>query len=176
MEHLRWCSMSILQVNQIQNTSGTSALTIDGSGNVNIPGHVIQVVTSTASTEIINNTTSEIATDLSASITPSSSANKVFAILTLPIQRGSNSGSIRLDYYLKRGSTTIATGKSMVNVNAIVQLQDEFSLSKLDSPSTTSATTYSVTFKETVQTNRYGNSSVCPDGATATLTLMEIAG
>ena len=139
-------------------------------------GSVLQVVTSTSATEIINNTTSEVATGLSVSITPSSSSNKVFALVTLPIQRGSNSGNIRVDYYLKRGSTTIATGKSMVNVNAIVQLQDEVSLSKLDSPSTTSATTYSVTFKETGQTSRYGNSAVCADGATATLTLIEIAG
>ena len=35
---------SILNVDQINNAAGTSALTIDSSGNVNIPGHVVQVV------------------------------------------------------------------------------------------------------------------------------------
>tara|TARA_Y100000385_G_scaffold134885_1_gene140101 strand:+ start:1995 stop:2480 length:486 start_codon:yes stop_codon:yes gene_type:complete len=158
---------SILNVDQINEaTTG---------GGVQIPGHVVQIVTSTTSTEVTNNTTSEVATGLSALITPSSSSNKVFALVTLPIQRGSNGGNIEVDYYLKRGSTVIATGKSMVNVNAIVQLKDEVSISKLDSPSTTSATTYSVTFKETTQTNRYGATMVCAANATATLTLMEIA-
>tara|TARA_R100000951_G_scaffold115339_1_gene123105 strand:+ start:107 stop:592 length:486 start_codon:yes stop_codon:yes gene_type:complete len=158
-----------------------STLTVDNvvgattANKIHIPGHVTQVVTSTTTTEVTNNTTSEVATGLSASITPSSSSSNILALVTLPIQRGSNSGNIEVDYYLKRGSTVIATGKSMVNVNAIVQLKDEVSISKLDSPSTTSATTYSVTFKETTQTNRYGATMVCAANATATLTLMEIA-
>lgn len=145
--------------------------TVTGAGG----GKVLQVVTSTTATQVINNTTNEAATGLSVAITPSSSSNKVFAIATIPIQRGSNSGNIEVEYYLKRGSTVINTGKSKINVNTIVQLQDEFSLSKLDSPSTTSATTYSVSFKETTQTNRYGSTMVCPDSTTATLTLMEIS-
>ena len=159
--------MSQLYVNTItEKTSGNGVI---------IPGHVVQVVTSTTSTEVVNNTTSEVASGLSAAITPSSSSSKIFAIATIPIQRGSNSGNIEVEYYLKRGSTKINTGQSKVNVNAIVQLQDEFSLSKLDSPSTTSATTYSVSFKETIQTNRYGSTMICADSTTATLTLMEIA-
>lgn len=146
------------------------------SGNgVQIPNHVVQVVTSTTSTEVTNNTTSEVATGLSVAITPSSSSSKVFALVTLPIQWGSNSGNITVDYNLKRGSTIIGKSDSMVNVNAIVQLQGEVSISVLDSPSTTSATTYSVTFQETTQTNRYGSTMVCAGNSTATLTLMEIA-
>ena len=158
-----------------------STLTVDNivgatsASKVHVPGHVIQVVTSTTATEVTNNTTSEVASGLSAAITPSSSSSKVFAIATIPIQRGSNGGNIEVEYYLKRGSTVINTGQSKVNVNGIVQLQDEFSLSKLDSPSTTVATTYSVSFKETIQTGRYGSTMVCPDSTTATLTLMEIA-
>ena len=140
-----------------------------------IPGHVVQVVTNNASTEVTNNTTSEVATGLSASITPSSSSSKVFALVTLPTQIGSNSGNIEVDYSLKRGSTVIAFNRAMVNVNAIVQDKREVSISKLDSPSTTSATTYSVTFKENSQVGRYGSTMVCTNSTTATLTLMEIA-
>lgn len=142
---------------------------------VQIPGHVVQVVTDNASTEVTNNTTSEVATGLSASITPSSSSNKVFALVTLPTQIGSNSGNIEVDYSLKRGSTVIAFNRAMVNVNGIVQEKREVSISKLDSPSTTSATTYSVTFKENSQVGRYGSTMVCTNSTTATLTLMEIA-
>ena len=153
-----------------------NAITEKTSGNgVQIPGHVIQVVTSTTSTEVTNNTTSEVATGLSASITPSSSSSKVFALVTLPIQLGSNSGNIEVDYNLKRGSTVIAFNRAMVNVNAIVHEKREVSISKLDSPSTTSATTYSVTFKENSQVGRYGSTMVCTNNTTATLTLMEIA-
>ena len=138
-------------------------------------GSVLQVVTSTTSTEIANNTTSDVATGLSATITPTSSSSKIFATATIPIQIGSNSGNIVVLYSLKRGSTVIATTPTKVNVNAIVQLHESVSISKLDEPATTSATTYSVTFKETAQTNRYGSSLVCTDSTTATLTLMEIA-
>jgi len=159
--------MSQLYVNTItEKTSGNGVL---------IPGHVVQVVTNNASTEVTNNTTSEVATGLSASITPSSSSSKVFALVTLPTQIGSNSGNIEVDYSLKRGSTVIAFNRAMVNVNAIVQEKREVSISKLDSPSTTSATTYSVTFKENSQVNRYGSTMVCTNSTTATLTLMEIA-
>lgn len=146
------------------------------NNGVKIPGHVIQVVVDTTEAEVTNNTTSESATGLSASITPSSSSSNILALVTLPIQIGSNSGNIEVDYYLKRGSTVIATARSMVNVNAIVQEKREVSISKLDSPNTTSATTYSVTFKEVVQTNRYGSTMVCTNNTTATLTLMEIGG
>lgn len=166
---------SIIGVETLQHTNGTTAATITSGGKLHSAGHVIQVVVDTTETEIINNTTSEVATGLSATITPTTSTSKILATATIPIQRGSNSGNIEVGYYLKRGSTVIATGRSKVNVNAIVQLHDYVSLSKLDSPSTTSATTYSVTFKELVQTNRYGSTMVCSDGSTATLTLMEIA-
>jgi len=167
---------SIIGVETLQHTNGTTAATITSGGKLYSAGHVIQVVEDTTSTEIANNTTNEVATGLSAAITPSSSSSHIFALVTLPIQRGSNSGNIEVGYYLKRGSTVIATGRSKVNVNSIVQLHDYVSLSKVDSPNTTSATTYSVTFKELVQTNRYGSTMVCSDGSTATLTLMEIAG
>ena len=160
--------MSQLYVNTI--TEKTS------NHGVLIPGHVVQVVTNNASTEVTNNTTSEVATGLSASITPSSSSSKVFALVTLPTQIGSNSGNIEVDYSLKRGSTVIAFNRAMVNVNAIVHEKREVSISKLDSPNTTSATTYSVTFKEISQINRYGSTMVCTNNTTATLTLMEIAG
>ena len=158
-----------------------STLTVDNivgattAAKVSIPNHVVQVVTSTTSTEVSNNTTSDVATGLSATITPSSSSSKIFATATIPIQIGSNAGNIVVLYSLKRGSTVIATTPAKVNVNGIVQLHESISISKVDEPSTTSATTYSVTFKETTQTNRYGSSLVCTDSTTATLTLMEIA-
>ena len=158
---------SIINVDQINEAT---------SGNgVQIPGHVIQVVTSTTSTEVANNTTSDVATGLSATITPSSSSSKIFATATIPIQIGSNSGNIVILYSLKRGSTVIATTPTKVNVNAIVQLHESVSISKLDEPNTTSETTYSVTFKETAQSGRYGSSLVCTDSTTASLTLMEIS-
>jgi len=154
------------------NNQSLSAVTAAGLPT----GSVLQVVTSTTSTEIANNTTSDVATGLSATITPTSSSSKIFATATIPIQIGSNSGNIVVLYSLKRGSTVIATTPTKVNVNAIVQLHESVSISKLDEPATTSATTYSVVFKETAQTNRYGSSLVCTDSTTATLTLMEIAG
>jgi hypothetical protein len=167
---------SIIGVETLQHTNGTTAATITSGGKLYSAGHVIQVVVDTTTTEVANNTTSDVATGLSATITPTSSSSKILAMATIPIQIGSNAGNIVVLYSLKRGSTVIATTPAKVNVNAIVQLHESISISKLDEPATTSAITYSVTFKETAQTNRYGSSLVCTDNTTATLTLMEIAG
>jgi len=173
---------SIIGVETLQHTNGTTAATIASDGKFTAPnlvmptGSVIQVVVDTTSTEVTNNTTSDVATGLSATITPSSSSSKILAMATIPTQIGSNAGNIEVDYSLKRGSTVIAFNRAMVNVNAIVHEKREVSISKLDSPNTTSATTYSVTFKEISQINRYGSTMVCTNSTTATLTLMEIAG
>jgi len=150
--------------------------TDDGSAVLETSQKVLQVVTSTTSTEVANSTTSDVATGLTAAITPSDSSSSIFATATIPIQIGSNAGNIVILYSLKRGSTVIATTPTKVNVNGIVQLHESVSISRLDEPNTTSEITYSVTFKETSQTNRYGSSLVCTDNTTATLTLMEISG
>ena len=144
------------------------------------PGKVLQVVTATYSTETNINATSFTDSGITASITPSSSSNKIFISSSFGLFGYINSNSPRKFYtQLVRGSTAIAekqieieagTGSRNINIDGL-----DGNFSCLDSPSTTSATTYKVQGK--LDSN--ADSSVlkfCSNSAIATITLMEIAG
>lgn len=142
--------MSILKVDTInEKTSGNG---------VAIPGHVIQTVYNehTTGTAYTSATTSH---DLfSASITPKSATSKI--LVSISVQHGTHSVQNDFGLYLKRGSTRIGGrtndaargganiwycgddpigGSSANNWNLFTA-----SWQYLDSPATTSATTYTV--------------------------------
>jgi hypothetical protein len=110
---------------------------------------VLQVVsfeTTTAFTTTSN--TFQTSTTL-ASITPSSSSNKVLVLVTGVI-RNSNPSAAAAYVSLFRGSTNLGGGSdaAFVTINGQAQLTSSFymngSFSYLDSPATTSSTTYAV--------------------------------
>jgi hypothetical protein len=136
-------------------------------------GSVIQVVMGITSTYAITSSTSYVDAGLSATITPSSASSKILALVNVPDTH--NNGSASLLYLnLVRGSTQIiefvkhgdhiATGTSIVTYGG--------STSYLDSPNTTSATTYKVQFK----VGNGGLQSLFLNYGTGTIVLMEIAG
>jgi len=146
------------------------------SGNgVQIPGHVVQVVSSSTTTQVINNSATEVSTGISASITPTSASNKIMVIVSSTLLYGTNAGHLGVLFNLKRGGTTIATAETKDNTNAIVQLAKPISIDFLDSPATTSATTYEVFFQEVYSSSRYGDTAINYNGRTGSITLMEIA-
>jgi hypothetical protein len=136
-------------------------------------GSVLQVVQSTYATQVDTTSTSYVTTGLTATITPSSSTSKVFIIVSNVIRanslgdcnwtvfRGTVSGTnlASSGYFVygtaTAGSSTVVTG---------------ISINYLDSPATTSATTYTLGFKSSgvSVSSQHGS-------ATATMTLMEIA-
>ena len=140
----------------------------------NMPaGSVIQVVNGTTSTSVSSTSTTYADTGLTATITPSSTSSKILVQANVPDAH--NAASVSLLYLnLVRGSTQIiefvrhgdhdGTSDSLVTYGG--------STSYLDSPSTTSATTYKVQFK--VHSNG-GTQHVFLNSSTGTITLMEIA-
>lgn len=142
-------------------------------------GSVLQVVSATTTTEVTSSTSAFVDTGLSVSITPTSSSSK---ILVLVSQNGLGKSSANvdncLDLRLFRGATSIlspnlaacmsqTSGLNTLNVTAA-------SISYLDSPATTSSTTYKTQF-----CSRNGAASVTvqfASASTSTITLMEIAG
>lgn len=75
---------SILNVDQIRNAAGTSAITIDSSGNTLMPGHVVQVQSSSKlSTQTgvgaiaVSASNTYISTDNEVSITPKFANSKI---------------------------------------------------------------------------------------------------
>ena len=135
-------------------TTGNAAfeLTIPGTGNRGL-GKILQVLqtvkTDTASTTSVN--TFEDITGLSVTITPSSTNSKILVMADLRFSTNTNRN---ITYRLARGNTAIyvgdsagnrmqATGSMRLTDDARHDLQSETAVF-LDSPNTTSATTYKV--------------------------------
>jgi hypothetical protein len=135
-------------------------------------GKVLQVVQSTYSTQVVNATSTPTDTGLSASITPANSANKVLIIVT---QNGvaKNSGNTDVFINLLRGATVISDfGQAIANNNAAgTNAVGSAAVAYLDSPSTTSSTTYKTQFFSGAN---IANAIVQSSDAMSTITLMEI--
>lgn len=152
---------------------------VSDSLGAGVGGKVGQVVSSILDTTVT--TTSQTFTDtgLSVSITPSSTSSKVLVLVTLGSLGMSN---LTLLLNLVRGSTNIAQPASGTNaasiqhytVNAATATSQN--LTFLDSPATTSATTYKMQWRKdgssTGYLNRHVNSAEY--SAVSTITAMEI--
>ena len=151
-----------------------------------VGGKVLQVVSVTKDSTFTTTSSSFVdVTGLSVSITPSSSSNKIAVLFNTSISN--TQGTAATLTRLLRDSTPISIGASGTGVQATghaalaaIYDQENVSISYLDSPSTTSATTYKVQLKSesasyTATLNRGQMTSNY--GLTAsTITVMEVAG
>jgi hypothetical protein len=135
-------------------------------------GKVLQVVYAGTSTAVTSSTNTYVDTGLTATITPSSATSKVLVLGTLNgcIKVGSNT-SVQIKWL--RGATDIARPSDYAAFTSDTSVNDigSVTIGYLDSPSTTSATTYKAQF------NSFNNSSyvqVQDNGVLSTLVLMEI--
>jgi hypothetical protein len=132
-------------------------------------GKVLQVVTATDSTQ--RSTTSGTfvtgSNTLSVSITPSSASNKIFVISSF--DGGSSSQAF---YTIYRGASNLATNAfTELYAGGSTQIQGTVSMAILDSPSTTSSTTYQVYFRAAS-----GTAYVNTNSNFGQITAFEIAG
>jgi hypothetical protein len=113
-------------------------------------GTVLQVVNATYSTETGNSTTTYADTGLTVSITPTSSTSKILVLVSQAgVGKSNDNSSNGCTVNLLRGSTqliefVIGGGRT---VSAAYNLGLNATACYLDSPSTTSATTYKTQFK-----------------------------
>lgn len=133
-------------------------------------GNVIQVVNATYSTGTTNGTTTYADTGLTATITPTSSSSK---ILILVNQSGLNNSQANsgTTVQLLRSSTSLIVFASFYGF-AFTGAVMGASACYLDSPATTSATTYKTQFRRGAGS---GDAYVQDNSSTSTITLMEIA-
>jgi hypothetical protein len=132
-------------------------------------GSVLQVVQGTYSTQTSTSSTTYVTTGLAASITPSSSSSKILVTITQSI-RLTPGQYAQLALY--RGGTNIA--EPYLGFGYIENTQTQtmtHAFNYLDSPATTSSTTYTSYFSITSG----GTVTAQVDGKIGTLTLMEIA-
>ena len=141
-------------------------------------GAVLQVVNVTYSTNVTSSSNSFADTGLTASITPSSASNKVLVFVNCNgVDKFSgNTGSA---FKLVRGATNI---HNIESVGSYTNNSDENAIGSvstcyLDSPSTTSSTTYKITFSNFNNTGFVAiNGNSVGGGTVSTMLLMEIAG
>ena len=131
-------------------------------------GKVLQVVNAKLETETSTTSTSFVATSLTATITPSSSSNKVLITLGGPIYN--NTGNTYYYGAIYRGGSNVSNGPMCVARNNGSSIGTNLSAAFLDSPATTSATTY--TYYHKVDSGATGYVAI--NGWGAAITLLEI--
>lgn len=166
---------------------GTSAQWVSAIGG-SIAGTVVQVV-STTKTDTFSTTSTSYTdlTGLSATITPRSTSSKILVLVSVSLNAVSTTPVAALE--IRRGGTTIGSGTavgSRGNAFATFYTRDDFGTAKiggefLDSPSTTSSTTYQIRIRTSTGTTRVNTTGDDSDSATnprtsSTITLIEVAG
>jgi hypothetical protein len=137
-------------------------------------GKVLQVVNATSTTTTTNSTSTFADTGLTATITPTSATSQVLVLVTHNgcAKTGSNvDNSIGMRIMRDATSIAVLTLADVYTGTNIALNAGAIAANFLDSPATTSATTYKTQFK-----NFFNGASViiCADTAMATITLLEI--
>ena len=155
---------------------GTAGITFPNSTVQASAGKVLQVVSATFATATTTTSTSYQASGLTASITPKFSTSKILISASVPYDTyGGTSNQASLTLY--RGATDLITnGFSIIGGAGALNIQAGSSgLSWLDSPATTSSTTYTIYFRAAPTSSSGAVARIFVDGYAGSITLMEIA-
>ena len=156
----------------VDGTTGiTFPSTISGvSATQQYSGRLLQVVQTTTSTQTTTTSTSFVSMGLSLSITPTSSSSKILVFTNAAVL--GNSTSVQPVYTIYRGATNLGdSSRGFGQVySAAGATEAQGIMHFLDSPATTSSTTYTVYMKVNSGTGYWGH-----DNGTQVMMLMEIA-
>lgn len=146
-------------------TIGTTGQVLTVSGGVPTwaapaaGGKVLQVVSATTTTPVTTTSGSAVDSGLSVSITPSSASSKILVMTSQAIYHERNSINAKTAVVqLARGGTRLTTfddgvdmlGFEVPSTSVVLKIAWQVSLCFLDSPNTTSATTYKTQIYNTV--------------------------
>ena len=164
--------MSELSLGQIKGLSvNSNVVTVPSGHKLYAPGHVIQTVTGQQATTFTTTSNVFVACNLSASITPTSSTSKILAIVSMFGYLSVADKDIVSTLF--RGTvagTDLSGGKNLGAWFAVSTASQQYlGFSVVDSPGTTSATTYTVGVKSPQAASAQFHRTL------STLTLMEIA-
>jgi hypothetical protein len=154
------------------NDGAVTAAKMAASGAWAPAGTVIQVVSANFSTQTTNNTGSYVDTGLTATITPTSASSRILVLVSQNgLYKGGTASNVLGRFQLVRNSTTLIKFADEVGegLSSSVGLGSASAM-HLDSPATTSATTYKTQFQ-----GANGNFTVQISSTVSTITLLEIA-
>jgi hypothetical protein len=181
-------TLSVQKIQGLATSATPTTVEIASGHTLHAPGHVLQVVSSTKTDTFSTSSSSFVDTGLSVAITPTSSTSKILVLVTIFGSQAVNANRSFLK--LLRGSTGICVGDTASNRPGATStfsanhadIGSTASMNFLDSPSTTSATTYKVQVAVTAgsgsafvnRTESDTDQSQMPRFA-STITAMEIA-
>lgn len=141
------------------------------AASIGYGGAVLQVVNATYSTTV---TASGVtATGLTATITPKFATSKILVLISQQYSLANASAANLYGYFiLYKNATQIYNNGSPSEIqgNSVLQVSGRWAINFTDSPATTSATTYSLSFNPQAGTCILQNNS-----SSSFITLMEIA-
>ena len=151
----------------------TSGLQSQINSKLNLAGgKILQIVSATHATSTSTTSTSAVTTGLSATITPSATNSRVLVLATTPA--GSANAGLWIGIFsLHRGTfpgTSLGEFASLFTSHT--SLQSPVSIQYLDSPATTSATTYTLGMRVA---NSNGSVNAQGNNYIGVMTLMEVS-
>ena len=160
-------------------TSGTVLTSASSVAASQLPtGSVLQVVNTTYSTYSTFSSSTYADTGLTESITPSSSSNKILVLVHIT-GMGKSGSNTSMKLQLLRGSSSILVfeGIGPYNNATTANMVGGTGTTYLDSPATTSSTTYKVQIQSVANTSLVSiNDFTTGAAGNCTMTLMEIKG
>jgi hypothetical protein len=156
--------------------SFSSGSTLSAATMNNLRGafRVLQVVVGTTSTVATNTTTTFANTGLTATITPQATSSKILVIVNHNQCRkspGNTQNAININLN-RNGTGLVVIADALGYTNSALDLIFTMSATYLDSPNTTSATTYATVFRNFTPAS---NVEVQVQSVASTITLMEIS-
>ena len=145
------------------------SVSLYGSGNT-----IIQAVNNTAQTNgtyFSTSSSSLVSTGFSVTITPQSTTSKVLVMVSASCNGSSGNG----EYTIYRNSTNLATGTAPSIMTTTNSNGTGCQMVWLDSPSTTSATTYTV-YACTGSSTYFGFSSGASNSNAISIVALEVSG
>jgi hypothetical protein len=137
----------------------------------------LQVVQATYSTPTTTTSTTFVTSGLNASITPTSASNKILIMVSLTCYRANFAYAAIATIFRGTVSGTnlgdATWGFAQLYNNSSLGITGSLNMNYLDSPATTSSTTYTAGIKAE---NSSVSVTTCPNNGVATIILMEVAG
>lgn len=151
------------QASTATNASNISSGTL---GKARLPtGSVLQVVQGITPSNYTTSSSSSTATGYGLSITPTSASSKILILTAGTMDTNANNQAV---ISVRRGTTDLGSGNNSNTFSAGGRVISSLTIMFLDSPATTSSTTYNFYFNA-------GSSTTITWYGGATVTLMEIA-
>lgn len=161
---------------QVLTADSTAATGLAWSTPSGSAGKIVQVVSASYSTPTTNTSTTYADTGLTATITPTSASNTILVMVAQNgLQRDGSSANQCIGLRLLRGASSIAQIGTNIDYTGTT-LQHYFggssAINYVDSPATTSATTYKTMFNQNAGS---GTVTVQINSSVSTMILMEVA-